>query len=393
MKLGGSRMNHEMEYENTFVELKKKKRPKKSGYFLAGFLGALLGLITGVFGVFYYLDNFLEMPESETSLVATPINIRLQDEVYYAVAVAQKAMDSVVGIITKETYNNAFFGPQTTEGIGSGVIVSSDGFILTNSHVVSDGRADSIIVRLTDGTEIEGQVLWNNATLDLAIVKVEREGLQAAELGDSDALIIGEPVVAIGNPLSLQLDRTVTNGIISGLNRSINIDRYTVMKPLIQTNASINPGNSGGPLLNARGQVIGINTAKIISAEGLGFSIPINIARSLVEEMIAEGSITDVYMGIRGVTLAVYERQLNVSLSADYGVVVVETVTGSPAAKAGLQTGDVIQSINNTKIVDMGDIQRHLFKFKPNDEAELTIIRNGEEITLTIVFEAKPEDF
>ncbi len=381
------------------LDADRRHKKEKSGrkVFLAGLAGALFGVLMGAFGLYYWMDRSTYLPTIEQSEIESPpareILINTDSEIYYAAAVAEKAMDTVVGIVTKETYNNAFFGPQTTEGIGSGVIVDSNGFILTNSHVVSDGRADSIIVKFVDGSEAEGQVLWQNTTLDLAVVKVDKSGLKAAELGDSDELIIGEPVVAIGNPLSFELDRTVTNGIVSGLNRSITLDSYTVMKPLIQTNASINPGNSGGPLLNAEGKVIGINTAKITSAEGLGFSIPINIAKGIVEDIIEEGFVSDVYMGIRGVALNMYERQLNVTLSADHGVVVVEVIKESPAQKSRLQSGDVIQKMDNERIEDMGDIQRYLFKYKPGDSAILTIVRDGETIEIEMEFEKKPDDF
>jgi serine protease Do len=365
----------------------------KKGYFWAGFAGVLVGMMIGAGGLYYYLGQVADTSMKESELVPHEISINTSDDIYFAAAVAEKSMDTVVGIITRETYENFLFGPQTYEGMGSGVIVDTEGYILTNSHVVADGAAESIVVKFVDGAELEGELLWNNKTLDLAVVKVNKEGLHAATFGDSDNLIIGEPVVAIGNPLSLELDRTVTTGIVSGLDRSIQIDEYTVMKPLIQTDASINPGNSGGPLFNAKGQLIGINTAKITSAEGLGFSIPINIARSIVEEIIAEGELSDVYIGIKGVELAMYESQLNVDLTAEYGVVVVEVLPGSPAEKAGLASGDVIQKIDDTKIEDMGDIQRKLFQYKPGQEAKLEIFRNGDKTEIKVVFEKKPNDF
>ncbi|MBN2284848.1 MAG: trypsin-like peptidase domain-containing protein [Tissierellales bacterium] len=365
----------------------------KKGYFWTGFAGVLVGMMIGAGGLYYYLGQVPDTSMKESELTPHEISINTSDDIYFAAAVAEKSMDTVVGIITRETYENFLFGPQTYEGMGSGVIVDTEGYILTNSHVVADGAAESIVVKFVDGAELEGELLWNNKTLDLAVVKVNKEGLHAATFGDSDTLVIGEPVVAIGNPLSLELDRTVTTGIVSGLDRSIQIDEYTVMKPLIQTDASINPGNSGGPLFNAKGQLIGINTAKITSAEGLGFSIPINVARSIVEEIIAEGELSDVYIGIKGVELAIYESQLNVDLTAEYGVVVVEVLPGSPAEKAGLVSGDVIQKIDDTDIEDMGDIQRKLFQYKPGQEAKLEIFRNGDKTEIKVVFEKKPNDF
>lgn len=370
-----------------------KKDRKDLKYFFSGLAGALLGLLIGAGGLYYYLEtNFI--PYSDISAEGVrQINISTTDNIYYAVAVAEKAMDSVVGIVTRSPNRNALFGSQYSEGMGSGVIVNSDGYILTNSHVIADGSAESIVVKFIDGSELPGEVLWNNVTLDLAVVKVDRKGLQAAELGDSDDLVIGEPVIAIGNPLNLELDRTVTNGIISGLNRSITIENNAVMKPLIQTNASINPGNSGGPLLDAQGMVIGINTAKIISAEGLGFSIPINVAKDIVEEIIRDGTFSDVYVGIRGVAIDVYERQLNVNLSAEYGIVVIETLANSPAQNASLNAGDVIQKVDGLPLKDMGDLQRALFKYKPGDSATFEIIRNGQVMEIELTFDKKPSGF
>ncbi len=384
----------EQEYEEKIYIKNEVKKDKKSlKYFFSGLLGALLGILIGAAGLYYYIDNnYMPLMDSSTGN-PREININTTDDIYYAVAVAEKAMDSVVGIVTRSTNRNSFFDSQFYEGMGSGVIVSSDGYILTNSHVIADGTVESIIVKFIDGTESPGEVLWNNVTLDLAVVKVDKKGLQAADLGNSDELVIGEPVIAIGNPLSLELDRTVTNGIVSGLNRSITLENNAVMKPLIQTNASINPGNSGGPLLDAQGMVIGINTAKISSAEGLGFSIPINVAKDIVEEVIREGTFSDVYIGIRGVAIDVYERQLDVKLSAEYGVVVIETLTDSPAQEAALNAGDVIQKIDGLPLNDMGDLQRALFKYKPGENATLEIVRNGEILEIEIIFEKKPSGF
>lgn len=368
------------------------KRLQGKKYFFTAMAGALAGVIIGGFGVYYYIASNIEESNGNLGIIRE-INVNTNDNLYFASAVAEKSMDTVVGIVTTEKVNNMFWGTQTYEGMGSGVIVDSDGYILTNSHVISDGDADTIRVKFIDGTESAGKLLWNNSTIDLAIVKVDRKGLSAAEFGDSDDIIIGEPVVAIGNPLSHELDRTVTAGIISGLNRSIQIDEYTVMEPLIQTDASINPGNSGGPLFNAEGLVIGINTAKMTSAEGLGFSIPINMAKGIIEEVIESGEVTDVYLGIKGVDVSVYEKQLNVDLTPEYGVVVVEIFKDSPAEIGGLVAGDVIQEIDGEEIDDMGDVQRKLFNYKPGDEAIMKVARNGEVLELDMVFQKKPDNF
>jgi S1-C subfamily serine protease len=244
-----------------------------------------------------------------------------------------------------------------------------------------------------DGSTEAGDVLWYDTTLDLALVKINRTGLPTVELGNSDELKVGEPSVAIGNPMTLDLERTVTQGIISGLNRSIAFDNGTVIEPLIQTDASINAGNSGGPLFNAEGKVIGINTAKMSTAEGLGFAIPINTAKPIIEQVIKDGTFSTVYVGIQGVDVETYETALGIDVAADYGVVVVETTKNSPATEAGLKTGDVITAIDGDKIESMSDLKRNLYEYKENDKAELTILRNGEEQKVTITLKIKPANF
>ncbi|SHJ27925.1 serine protease, S1-C subfamily, contains C-terminal PDZ domain [Dethiosulfatibacter aminovorans DSM 17477] len=389
-EIHGELANEQMAESYGQPSYRKKGYGRK--YFFTALAGALAGVIIGGLGVYYYIDSNIEEINDNLGIVKE-INVDTSDNLYYASAVAEKSMDTVVGIVTTEKVNSMLWGTQTYEGMGSGVIVDSDGYILTNSHVISDGDADTIRVKFIDGSESAGTLLWNNSTIDLAIVKVDRTGLPAAEFGDSDDLIIGEPVVAIGNPLSLELDRTVTAGIISGLNRSIQIDEYTVMEPLIQTDASINPGNSGGPLFNSEGLVIGINTAKMTSAEGLGFSIPINMAKGIIDEVIENGEVTDVYLGIKGVDVSVYEKQLNVDLTPEYGVVVVEIFKDSPAQTAGLMAGDVIQEIDGEEIDDMSDVQRQLFNYKPGDEVLMKVIRNGDAVDLELVFQKKPDNF
>jgi S1-C subfamily serine protease len=199
-------------------------------------------------------------------------------------------------------------------------------------------------------------------------------------------LEVGELAVAIGNPLGLDFQRSVTSGVISGLHRSIKVDQYNVIEDLIQTDASINPGNSGGPLLNAVGEVIGINTAKIQTGEGLGFAIPINIVRPIVEEVIEKGKFSNVYIGFTGSEVEVYERQFGVDLGATNGVVIVEVIPDSPASQAGLKPQDVISKIDNEPIESMTSLRKILYKYRIGDSATLTIQRNGKTSNVTIKF-------
>lgn len=317
---------------------------------------------------------------------AQAITINTSDDIFVVTAVAKKAMGSVVGITTVETQQVWPFESQDVSGVGSGVIIQSDGYILTNSHVVADGKAKELKVLFENGEQVDGTVLWNDATLDLAIVKVNVTNLPVAELGDSEKLEVGELAIAIGNPLGLEFQRTVTAGIISGLNRSVTVDGRVVIDNLIQTDASINPGNSGGPLLNAKGQVIGINTAKITSGEGLGFSIPINQVKEIAAQVINNGTYKTVFMGISGVSVVEYETRLGVDISADKGVIIIELQANSPAANAGIQVGDVITKIGDIEVEDMSQLKKTLYKYSQNDKEKISIIRNTEAMDIEIEF-------
>ena len=378
-------------------EIKKPRKNRRKSFMAYVAVALAAALIGGLSGSYMTASMFKardQVPKS--SINAQEVNINLTDDVYFAVAVAEKSQKSVVGITTLiEQEVNSFWGPQirNSQSMGSGFIVDPNGYIVTNAHVVGDGKYKSITVSLIDGSSQVGEVLWYDTTLDLAIVKINMTGLPAVELGDSDKLLVGEPAVAIGNPMTLDLERTVTQGIISGLNRSIAFENGTVIEPLIQTDASINSGNSGGPLFNAKGQVIGINTAKMSSAEGLGFSIPINTVKPIIKQIIDKGSFSTVYVGITGIDVETYEMGYGVDLFADYGVVIIETMKNSPASQAGLQPNDVVISIDGKKIETMSELKRKLYDYQDGDKAEFTILRNGEEIKVTVTLKIKPDTF
>lgn len=302
-------------------------------------------------------------------------------------AVTDKAMPSVVGITTTTiNTNNIFAIPTQSEGVGTGFIVDANGYILTNSHVVSDGQATDVNVLFNDGSTTQGKVLWHDAQLDLAMVKVDKQGLVPAELGDSDNVRIGDIAIAIGNPLGLEFQKSVTQGIISGLDRSIKTGKSNTMTGLMQTDASINPGNSGGPLLNEKGQVIGINTAKASQAEGLGFAIPINIAKRIVEEVIEKGTFEKVKLGIKGIDVTIFEASTGTQLDAEDGVYIAEMYADTASQKAGIQVGDVIVQVGDTKIVGMSDLNKELYKYSKGEEVKVTINRGGEVIEKNVSF-------
>lgn len=301
-------------------------------------------------------------------------------------AVAQKGTPSVVGITTLTIDTNNFFNlPMQSEGVGSGVVIDKNGYILTNSHVIDDGNATKVSVIFADGTSSNGKILWNDSTLDLAIIKVDKKNLDVAELGDSDKVEVGDLAIAIGNPIGLELKKSVTQGIISGKDRALTTTKGS-MTGLLQTDASINPGNSGGPLLNDKGQVIGINTAKLSDTEGLGFAIPINVAKPILEQIINKGNFEKVSMGIKGVDVSNVKAYLGVDLSVESGVYIIEVSNNSPAFNAGLRTGDVITSIDDNNITSMSDLNKELYSYRKGDSAKLRVIRDGKEGFVSINF-------
>ncbi len=328
---------------------------------------------------------------SGSTISGDNVTINADDDVNTAEAIATKVLPSVVGIststkVTYQSYNGEESG--YTTGVGTGIIIDSDGYILTNSHVISDGDADTITVELYDGTEKKATVLWNDSTIDLAIIKVDATGLTAAELGDSDDVKIGAYAVAIGNPLGLDFERSVTAGVISGLNRSITITEgqsSITMDNLIQTDAAINSGNSGGPLLNASGQVIGINSAKAQDGEGLGFAIPINTAIPIIESVLKDGSFQRVYLGVEGGSVSEYlESYPDAKLGSETGVYVSGFLTNSPAKDAGIQKGDIIVAIDGDTIENMSDLISTLLQYKNGDKVKVKVVRDNSTKTVTV---------
>lgn len=369
-----------------------KPTKKKRGFFSYFIVALIAGIIGGIISVYiapnYLYGKILPVPKiyeiGPKSTHSEIITISPLEEIDAVAAVARKAVNSVVGITSVQLQRELFW-TRPVEGLGSGVVVDKNGYILTNSHVIGDGEAKDIKVLFENGENLEGKVLWFDPALDLAVLKVNDKNLHAADLGDSDILEVGQLAVAIGNPLGLDFQRTVTSGVISGLHRSIKTDNY-VIEDLIQTDASINPGNSGGPLLNSKGEVIGINTAKIQSGEGLGFSIPINLVKPIVKEIINNGKFNNVYIGFQGREIEVYERQIGMDLDVDNGVVVVEVLQNSPAEKAGIKPLDVLIKLDNEKIESMTSLRKLLYNYRIGDKAIVTVIRNGKELKFNIVF-------
>jgi serine protease Do len=287
-----------------------------------------------------------------------------------------------------------FFGGQSggrggiERGTGSGFAIGSDGVILTNAHVVEG--ADTVNVTLKDGRSYQGRVLGADKVTDVAVVKIEANDVPVVTIGNSDKLLSGEWAIAIGNPLGL--DNSVTAGIISATGRS-STDVGVPDKRIgfIQTDAAINPGNSGGPLLNASGEVIGMNTAIIQGAQGLGFAIPIQAAQQVAQELISTGKVEHAYLGIEMATLTPeVKQQINsnanssLRVAVDRGVAIVSVVPNSPAAAAGLRAGDVIQKINNQPIIQSEAVQEFVQNAKVGGNLQMEINRNGQIVNLSV---------
>ena len=334
--------------------------------------------------------------------VAPPPIIASSGDPNFVVKVVEKVGPAVVRIDTSKTirsqvpsqFNDPFYrrffggrlpsqGRQRVQrGNGSGFIINSNGEILTNAHVV-DG-ADVVTVTLQDGRSFNGKVLGEDSVTDVAVIKIDAKSLPVVPLGNSQRLQSGEPVIAIGNPLGL--DYTVTSGIISATGRSSRDIGASSDKRVdyLQTDAAINPGNSGGPLLNIRGQVIGMNTAIIRGAQGLGFAIPINTVQRISQQLIAKGRVDHPYLGI---VMATLNRELkerlqselnNFNINADKGILLVRVVPRSPAAIAGLRAGDVIQSINNQSVTNTEQVQKIVEKSQIGEALKLQVQSRGQ---------------
>ena len=326
----------------------------------------------------------------------------------FVTGVVDRVGPAVVRINTSRTvtsqvpdaFNDPFFrqffgsqlpsGPQkqVERGIGSGFIIGADGRILTNAHVVSG--ADTVDVTLKDGRKFKGKVMGADPVTDVAVVKIQANNLPTVTLGNSDQLRAGEWAIAIGNPLGF--DNTVTSGIISATGRSssaVGVPDKRVQ--FIQTDAAINPGNSGGPLLNSRGQVVGMNTAIIQGAQGIGFAIPINTAQHIATQLEATGKVAHPYLGIQMATLTPELKQRinsdpnsGLSVNEDRGVLVVKVLPDSPAARAGLRAGDVISKLNGQTVTDASNVQQAVESSSVGGSVRVTLMRSGQNLSLVV---------
>lgn len=401
-------------YSTTYSSFDDKNhKAKKSGSgagfgktvllpFACGILGA--GVVIGTcFGVPEIRTNLLGstsvVGESNNSSSNASVNteqISLLDYSNTAVGVAQKVLPSIVGINVTYSVNSIFYSGGTASAQGSGVIISDDGYILTNNHVVNSsssssfyelGKANKITVTLyNDDTEYEAKIVGTDEQTDLAVIKIDKDGLTAAELGNSDSVQVGEFCMAIGNPLGL--GTTVTDGIVSAVNREVTDEdgnTYTA----IQTNAAINSGNSGGALVNTQGQVIGINTLKVSGegVEGVGFAIPINSTTDITDQLIKYNKVKRPYLGIGGIELDEETAKAN---NLTVGIYVKTLEDFSAAEKAGIRVGDVIVKADGQDVKTMDELNAIKNAKSIGDKMTLTIWRDGKTEDIEVTLQEQP---
>ena len=380
-----------------YNETIQKPKKKKDRVWLVALVSAIIGglLFSSVF-VFFAPNIFKSTYAIYTETNQETINARKiasvegSSEPLSIVEIAERVAPAVVGIQNKVVYNG-FVTRTVNQGSGSGIIISEDGYIVTNYHVI-EGASDVTVI-LNTGEEYKAKLVGKDSKTDIAVIKIEPDQkLTKAILGDSNSLRVGELAVAIGNPLGQQLSGTVTAGIISALDRNIKIDNKTMN--LLQTDAAISPGNSGGALVNQYGEVIGINTAKIEAsgAEGLGFAIPISNAKPVIEDLINYGYVKG--RPLIGVTLRELNKQLAYynDLPVSEGLYVVDVAPYSGAELAGIQRGDIIVKCNGEKVKTVNQLNAIRDKHKAGDTLELEIIRDNQTLKVMVkLTEEKPE--
>ena len=308
------------------------------------------------------------------------------------VDIVESNMKSVVGVSVLQPDSKSLFDVNVAQkwGIGTGIVLSENGYILTNQHLAKN-KNSRVTVTLENGSTVQGKTIWVEKNLDLAIIKIESKDLISANLGDSTDLKIGESVIAIGNPLGLEFQRSVTSGIISGLNRSIIFEENgnnIFMEDVIQTDASINSGNSGGPLINSKGEVIGINTVKITTAEGIGFALPINVIKPILNKLEANGNFEEGYLGIYAHDKEVVPY-ISSKIKLDRGIYVVSVDSSGPSGKAGIKVGDIILSIDGNEVNKMIDLREYIYTKGPNEKVTLKLARDNQELDVVVILGRK----
>ncbi len=369
------------------LKLRLPKIPKKSLLHYGAIV--LIAGVSGLGGAWAY-DQITNDSVSLGNVTESRARVIAEGEV--VTDIAKNVSPSVVSVVVSSSRQTSLFGTVEQEGAGTGIIISKDGYILTNKHVIGES-ATKVSVVANDGTTYDNvEVIGRDPVNDLAFLKIKNvSNLVPAKLGDSTNLVVGSKVVAIGNALG-EFQTTVTSGIISGVGRSVVAGDETSsesLSNLIQTDAAINPGNSGGPLVSITGEVIGINTAISQGAEGIGFAIPINEAKGLIAGVLANGRIERAYLGVRYIMLT-EEVAKYYNIDRTQGAYIITGTNGaaiapgSPAEKAGLKEGDIITKVENVELTGNVSLVSQLSQKAPNEKVQLTIVRDGREQTIDV---------
>ena len=367
----------------------RAKKPKKGIGAMSVIIIAILSSITSVclYDMYARVDVNYGSINNGAVRMSTDIDKSEEDANQNIEDIIEHASKAIVGVSKIKDNGSSIFLKGSTEqlGMGTGVIVSENGYIVTNNHVAGN-KYSKCYITLGSGEVCNGNVVWSDKDIDLAIVKIDKRGLSFIALGNSDKMRTGGIVYAIGNPIGFEFQKTVTAGIISAVNRTIKIEeegRETYMEDLIQTDATINPGNSGGALINARGEMIGINTVKITSAEGIGFAIPINIVKPIINKFVRTNNFDEPYIGIFAYDEEVIPY-LDSKIKLDKGIYVASISLDGPCIKANLKVGDVITAIDGITINRMCDLRSYIYTKEPGQEVELTVNRNNKEHSIKI---------
>lgn len=368
---------------------KKSKNSKLKNVFIIFTIIILTAILAIVLYKMYEQINIYDYDKNVGATATRTVQTveEVKQESKQIADIVENVTSCVVGISKIKNAGNTIFLKDGVSnlGLGTGVIVSENGYILSNEHVTGS-KYSNCYITLENGKTYTANVVWSDSTIDLSISKINIKGLPYASLGDSSIVRVGETVYAIGNPIGYEFQRTVTSGIISAVDRTVRIDennKTTYMEDLIQTDATINPGNSGGPLINADGLIIGINSVKITTAEGIGFAVPINVVKPIIEKYMKEEKFEEASLGIFA-----YDKQMipyiNSDLDIQKGIYVAQISLDSPAAKAKLKEGDIITKIDNLELNKMCDLRCYIYTKSPEDEVNLTVYRNKKEVQITI---------
>ena len=359
-----------------------RRRKKFINFLLLLTLIFLVSLFSIIVYTVYFKLEIDSIQKYETTKLSTNSEIeKIEEKEQKDITnIIEEVNKTVVGISKIEKVGTSILSSDsvTKLGLGTGVIISENGYILSNQHVAGN-KYSTCYITMENNDTLKGTVVWADSSIDLAVIKVNKFNLRYITLSDSDKIKVGENVYAIGNPAGYEFQRSVTKGIISGINRTIRLEsetEKTYMQDLIQTDATINPGNSGGPLINEKGEMIGINTVKITSAEGIGFAVPINVIKPVIQAFLENDKFEEAYLGISGYDSDIM-RYINFSEKFEKGVYIETINKDGPSYNKGINEGDIITKIDDVELKTILDLRKYIFSKKPEDEVNLELNRNG----------------